>query len=82
MASITYYVVVPFNRDDEGMLVPREAQEAPNREAARRRAQTAVGSKYVGAIAFQRTGDPESGDFNEGELIAEFGEVDRDALQG
>ena len=80
MASITYYVVVPFQRDDDGMIVPAEAQEAPSPEAARRRAQAMVG-KFVGAIAFQRTGDPESGDFKEGEIIAEFGEVDRGALR-
>ena len=73
--------MVPFQRDDDGMIVPAEAQEAPNREAARRRAQALVG-KFVGAIAFQRTGDPDSGDFREGEVIAEFGEVDRGALQG
>lgn len=81
MASITYYVVVPFIKDDNGNIVPGEAQDAPNRDAARRRAQAALG-KHIGAIAFQRTGDPDSGDFKEGEIIAEFGEVDRSALQG
>ena len=38
MPAVTYCVVVPFDRDEEGNLVPGEAKEAPNREAARRRA--------------------------------------------
>ncbi len=80
-ASITYYVVVPFQRDEDGMIVPAKAQDAPNREAAQRRASAMVG-KVAGAIAFQRTGAPEAGDFKEGEVIAEFGDVDRNALYG
>ena len=80
---VTYHVVIPFDRSDEGILVPGEAKEAPNREAARRRAQAlAATPPHVGALAFSRTGDPNSGEFQEGEIIAEFGEVDRDALQG
>lgn len=80
MAAVTYHVVVPFVRDEEGMLVPGEAQEAPSAETARRRARALVGSKFVGAVAFTRTGDPAMGDFQDGEIIAEFGEVDCGAL--
>lgn len=83
MPSVTYHVVVPFDRDEDGVLVPGEAKEAPNAEAARRRAQVlATTPPHVGALAFKRTGDPDLGEFQDGEIIAEVGEVDLDALQG
>ncbi len=82
MPNVTYCVVVPFSRDDEGNLVPGEAKEAPNGELARRRAQGAVAGGSVGAIAFSRTGDPESGDFADAVVIATYGEVDAAALLG
>lgn len=34
--SVTYCVVVPFDRVEGGDLVPGEAKEAPNREAPKR----------------------------------------------
>lgn len=83
MPDVTYCVVVPFTRDDEGQLVPGEAKEAPNGEAARRRAATvATAAGNVGAVAFSRTGDPDSGVFQEGVVLATFGDVDLNALQG
>ena len=36
--SVTYYVVVPFDRDDDGDLRPGEAQEVPNPGIAERKA--------------------------------------------
>lgn len=79
---ITYHVVIPFDRDEEGNLVPGEAKEAPNMESAKRRAMALASGKHAGALAFRRTGDPDSGEFAEGEIIAVFGEVDAGALQG
>ena len=37
MTAVTYHVVVPFDCSDDGDLVPGEAAEAPNADAARRR---------------------------------------------
>ncbi len=81
MSFVTYHVVVPFDWDGEGVLVPGEAKEAPSADAARRRAQALVGN-HAGAVAFSRTGDPGTGEFQDAELIAEFGAVDRGSLQG
>lgn len=79
--SVTYCVVVPFDRVEGGDLVPGEAKEAPNREAAKRRAE-AMATKHAGALAFSRSGNPDSGDFGDAELIAVYGAVDTGALQG
>ena len=77
--AITYHVVVPFGRNEDGDLVPLEPAEAPNAESARRRAQ-ATAAKNGGAIAFSRTGDPNTGDFAEAVILASFGEVDKALL--
>jgi len=76
---VTYYVVVSFSRDDAGNVVPLEPVEAPNAEAAKRRAWCAA-EKHAGAVAFSRTGDPGTGEFQDAEIIATFGEVNVDVL--
>ncbi len=77
--AITYYVVVPFGRGEEGDLVPLEPLEAQSGEAAKRRAATAA-LKHGGAIAFSRTGDPNTGEFSEAVVLATYGDVDRTML--
>ena len=77
MASVTYYVVVPFNRDEEGNLVPGEAKEAPNGDRARRLAM-GLADKYAGAIAFYDGGNY----LRDAQTIAVFGAVDVSALGG
>ena len=77
--AITYHVVVPFGRSEDGDLVPLEPAEAPNAESARRRAQAAA-AKHGGAIAFSRTGDPNTGEFGEAVILATCGEVDEGML--
>lgn len=83
MAQQTYYVVVPFGRDEDGQVVPGEAKEAPNGEMAQRRARAvAAAGTNVGALAFSRTGDPSNGEFGDATVLATFGEVDKQALAG
>ena len=77
--AITYHVVVPFGRSEDGDLVPLEPLEAPNGESARWRAQAAA-AKHGGAIAFSRTGNPDTGDFGDATILATYGEVDHGML--
>ncbi|HEX4768744.1 MAG TPA: hypothetical protein VH414_20955 [Lichenihabitans sp.] len=72
---MTYHVVVPFGRDDDGNLITLEATEAPSADAAKRRARAAA-EEHAGAIAFSRTGDLVAGDFGEAEILAVYGMVD------
>jgi hypothetical protein len=76
MSTVTYYVVVPFIRTEEG-LVAEDAAEAPSRAAAIGRARM-VAAKKAGAVAFARTGDPALGEFKDAEVLAKFGEVPED----
>jgi len=78
MASVTYFVVVVFDRED-GDLRPGEPQEVRSAEAARRRVASLAGA-HAGAVAFSRTGDPATGEFSDAEILSETGDVDLDAL--
>lgn len=77
--AITYYVVVPFGPSQDGDPVPLEPMEAQSGEAAKRRAATAA-LKHGGAIAFSRTGDPNTGEFSDAVVLATYGDVDRTML--
>lgn len=74
MASMTYYVVLPFVRNGEGDLVPGEAIEAQSAAAARLKAQI-VAATNAGAIAFSRKGNPDLGEFEPAEILARVGET-------
>ena len=77
--AVTYYVVVYFDRDDEGALKPSDAREVTHVWAAERAA-SFLARDRAGAIAFSRIGDPATGEFQEATIIAQFGEVDLEAL--
>ena len=71
---MTYFVAMPFDRDEAGEFVAGEAQERQSagatESAARRMAETATG-----AVAFSRTGDLASGEFEDAVVLRQFGEV-------
>jgi hypothetical protein len=73
--SVTYYVALPFVKTEEG-VAPGEAEEMPNERAAIRRAESmSRDPTNGGAIAFQRSGDPNIGNFNDATILKSFGEV-------
>jgi hypothetical protein len=75
--SVTYYVVIPFVADESGDLVPLEPIEAQSSDNAKRRA-SAIAADKGGAIAFSRTGEPATGDFDDAVVLARYGEVPTD----
>ena len=74
MASVTYYVALPFVRSEDGDLVAGEAQEKQTSTAALLEAQR-MAVRSAGAVAFSRTGDPSTGEFADAVVIKSFGEV-------
>jgi hypothetical protein len=77
--SVTYHVVVPFDLIENGDLVAGPAHEATSAGSAERGAGE-LSLKHAGAVAFSRTGDPATGDFQDAVILAKFGEVDLNAL--
>jgi hypothetical protein len=76
---VTYHVVVTFDRDSEGELKATETREAVSPVAAERAARR-LSYEHAGAVAFSRTGEPATGEFADAIILAQFGEVDLDAL--
>ena len=78
MASITYFVVLSFIRDENGDLIPERPVERQSAQSAKSYAKSMVSAGKAGAIAFQRTGDPSVGEFDEAEILAKEGSVPDD----
>lgn len=76
---VTYHVVVTFDRDAEGDLKANEPREAVSPASAERAARQ-LSYQHAGAMAFSRTGEPATGDFEDAVVLIKFGEVDLDAL--
>ena len=76
---MTYHVVIAFDRNAEGDLEQGEAREVLSPIIAERRAR-ALAREHAGALAFSRTGDPTTGEFQDAVILAQFGEVDLDSL--
>jgi hypothetical protein len=73
MASTTYYVALPFVPGPDGP-VPSQAVECQSAGAAKAAARAlSHNSKHVGAIAFQRIGDPDEGKFGVSDLVKHQG---------
>jgi hypothetical protein len=53
--AVTYYVVVPFDRNEQGDLAAGEVKEVPSAAAAERQARSMVTAR-AGAVAFSRVG--------------------------
>jgi hypothetical protein len=71
---ITYYVVQPFVRDEEGELVPEEPIEARSQHGALGLMRRLAADK-AGVLAFSRTADPALGDFEDAVILGRAGEV-------
>jgi hypothetical protein len=79
MPDITYYVAMPFQRDDAGALIPGTAEECQSSGTALRRAEAMSRlSGNIGAIAFSRSGDPLIGEFSDARLLHKFGQLPDD----
>ncbi|MGA0563652.1 hypothetical protein ACO2RV_14505 [Ancylobacter sp. VNQ12] len=72
--AVTYYVVLPFGRNDEGDLVPGEGHELPSAMAVIRRA-AAIAPQHAGVIAFSRDADLATGDYSPAVILARHGET-------
>ena len=73
--AVTYFVALPFVANDDGELVAGEAQERLSAAAAVCEARRMAESAFTGAVAFSRTGDLATGEFDDAVVIERFGAV-------
>ena len=71
---VTLFVAVAFERDAEGELRAGAPARFPSAGAARGEARR-MAKTAAGALAFSRTGDPASGDFQDAVVLLTSGEV-------
>lgn len=74
MAEVTYFVVVPFQETESG-IVAEQGIQCPSERAAIAQARGAVAKGAIGAIAFKRSGDPNIGEYGEAVLICKEGDL-------
>jgi hypothetical protein len=72
-----HLLFVPFDWDDAGALSAGQAQEASN---ASERGARAISHQHAGVVVFSRIGNPAIGEFQEAVILAQFGDVDLNAL--
>jgi hypothetical protein len=81
MTGVTYHVVLPFRTGEDGEPAAGEAAEAPSAGAAISRAERLARLQddgVCGAVAFSRTGDPGTGEFEDAVILKQFGTVPAD----
>jgi hypothetical protein len=85
MPLVTYFVVqTVLEAKKAGRVVPGDAYEAlsaASAEAKVRQIEEGMVKGVVGAIAFSRTGDPDSGDWADAEIIAMGGTVPSELME-
>lgn len=73
MPSTTYFVAPPFVASEDGPM-PTDAVECSSVAIAKSTASSlSRNTMYVGAIAFERSGDLDEGDFADAKVIERYG---------
>lgn len=80
MSAITYFVALPIQIGEDGELFAGEGIECRTAQEAARRA-SGLAATHAGAVAFSRTGDPASGEFEPAVVLARYGELPADLIE-
>lgn len=80
MTVATWFVVQPFEWSKKGRVIRRDAREWQSAEAACREG-LRLAARGGGAVAFARTGDPETGEFTESVVLGVYGSLPDEVLQ-
>ncbi|QCI67224.1 hypothetical protein [Phreatobacter stygius] len=79
MTVATWFVVQPYERSKKGRMIQRDAREWQSAEAACREGLRVAAQGGV-AVAFIRTGDPETGEFAEAVILGVYGALPDEVL--
>lgn len=77
---ITYFVVQSFQRGKKGALIPDEPKQARDQNHCVILAER-LSKVSASVVAFSRSGDPDSGDWEDAVLIAQYGDVPGELLE-
>lgn len=77
MSAITYFVALPIMVGEDGELFAGDGVECRTAQEAVGKASRLAGS-HAGSVAFSRSGDPGSGEFEPAVVLARFGSLPSD----
>lgn len=77
---VTYFVVQGFQRGRRGTFIADAPREARDEMHARRMAER-LAPLCDGVVAFSRSGDPVTGDFEDAVVIAQIGELPEEMFE-
>lgn len=82
MSKQTYFVVLPIVAGKKGRPIEGIPQPAASGVAAIRLAQRMLASgRVLGVIAFSKTGDPDTGDYEDAVILTVLGRVPPEVLE-
>lgn len=76
---VTYYVVQGFLRAKNGYPIPEESQEVASARHARALCERLMADRMA-AVAFSRSGDPATGEWQDAVVICSLGAVSEELL--
>ncbi len=77
MMTLTYFAVLPFSHSIDGDFIPEAAIEMRGAEQARATASRMVGEGR-GAVAFSKTGDPATNEWQDAVILGRYGDLPDD----
>jgi len=77
---VTYFVVQSFQRGKKGMLIPDQPRQARDQHHCQYLAEK-LAESCASVVAFSRTGEPETGDWQDAIILAQFGETPSELLE-
>jgi hypothetical protein len=77
MSQTTYFVATGIHKTDSGDFVAVDAVETISSDKAKSAAEK-LAADHDGAVAFYRTGNPATGEFDDAVELARFGELPDD----
>ena len=77
---ITYYVVQSFSQGRRGILIAGEPRQVPSQRQCEALAER-LAEEAVAVVAFSRTGDPKTGDWEDAVVISQFGRIPDDVME-
>lgn len=77
---VTYYVVQAFNRGKRGALIAEEPKQVPSQRQCEALAER-LAETSVAVVAFSRTGDPKTGDWEDAVVLAQYGQLPDEIME-
>ena len=78
---VTYRVVLACDRGKSGVLIADEPKEIHGGDDQAVAAAKRLGERKAGVVAFSRTGDPQTGDWEDAVVLWQAGAIPDEALE-